>query len=71
MRKLPLVLALFIQFTITDLAASSIILQPKNILDVDDGTLYESQILIEDGIIVEIGKNISKRNKNIAYTKSF
>ena len=65
MRKLPLVLALFIQFTITDLAASSIILQPKNILDVDDGTLYESQILIEDGIIVEIGKNISKRNKNI------
>ena len=65
MRKLPLVLALFIQFTITDLAASSIILQPKNILDVDDGTLYESQILIEDGIIVEIGKNISKRNKDI------
>ena len=65
MRKLPLVLALFIQFTITDLIASSIILQPKNILDVDDGTLYESQILIEDGIIVEIGKNISKRNKNI------
>ena len=58
MRKLPLVLALFIQFTITDLIASSIILQPKNILDVDDGTLYESQILIEDGIIVEIGKNI-------------
>jgi len=65
MRKLPLVLALFIQFTITDLIASSIILQPKNILDVDDGTLYESQILIEDGIIVEIGKNISKRNKDI------
>ena len=65
MRKLPLVLALFIQFTITDLIASSLILQPKNILDVDDGTLYESQILIEDGIIVEIGKNISKRNKNI------
>ena len=65
MRKLPLVLALFIQFTITDLIASSIILQPKNILDVDDGTLYESQILIEDGIIVEIGNNISKRNKNI------
>ena len=65
MRKLPLVLALFIQFTITDLVASSIILQPKNILDVDDGTLYESQILIEDGIIVEIGKNISKRNKDI------
>jgi len=65
MRKLPLVLALFIQFTITDLIASSIILQPKNILDIDDGTLYESQILIEDGIIVEIGKNISKRNKNI------
>ncbi len=65
MRKLPLVLALFIQFTITDLIASSIILQPKNILDIDDGTLYESQILIEDGIIVEIGKNISKRNKDI------
>lgn len=65
MRKLPLVLALFIQFTITDLIASSLILQPKNILDVDDGTLYESQILIEDGIIVEIGKNISKRNKDI------
>ena len=65
MRKLPLVLALFIQFTITDLAASSIILQPKNILDVDDGTLYESQILIENGIIVEIGKNLSKRNNNI------
>ncbi len=65
MRKLPLVLALFIQFIITDLIASSIILQPKNILDIDDGTLYESQILIEDGIIVEIGKNISKRNKNI------
>ena len=65
MRKLPLILALFIQFTITDLIASSIILQPKNILDVDDGTLYESQILIEDGIIVEIGKNISKRNKDI------
>ncbi len=69
MRKLPLVLALFIQFTITDLIASSIILQPKNILDVDDGTLYESQILIEDGIIVEIGKNISKRNKNIETLK--
>ncbi len=65
MRKLPLVLALFIQFTITDLAASSIILQPKNILDVDDGTLYQSQILIENGIIVEIGKNLSKRNNNI------
>jgi imidazolonepropionase-like amidohydrolase len=65
MRKLPLVLALFIQFTITDLFASSIILQPKNILDVDDGTLYQSQILIENGIIVEIGKNLSKRNNNI------
>jgi len=65
MRKLPLVLALFIQFTITDLFASSIILQPKNILDVDDGTLYQSQILIENGIIVEIGQNLSKRNNNI------
>ena len=65
MRKLPLVLALFIQFTITDLFATSIILQPKNILDVDDGTLHQSQILIENGIIVEIGKNLSRKNNNI------
>ena len=47
------------------LFSEKMILDPKQILDVNTGNLYKSQVLIEDGIIKEIDKDLSKKYKNL------
>ena len=42
----------------SSLFANDILLQPKSVLNVVSGTLISSDVLIRDGKIVEVGKNI-------------
>ena len=42
----------------SSLFANDILLQPKSVLDVVSGKLMSSDVLIRDGKIVEVGKNI-------------
>ena len=45
-------------FLSSSLFANDILLQPKSVLDVVSGKLISSDVLIRDGKIVEVGKNI-------------
>ena len=52
-------------FVSTQLFSEQLILHSKQILNVDTGDLYQSQILIEDGMIVKIERDLSKKQKHI------
>lgn len=49
---------IFLSFLSISITANDTLLQPKSILDVTNGDLINSDVLIRDGKIVEIGKNI-------------
>ena len=59
MNKLLYISCLVCLFVSTQLFSEQLILHPKQILDVDTGDLYQSQILIEDGMIVKIERDLS------------
>ena len=46
------------------LFSERLILNPKQILDITSGELYQAQILIEDKIIIKIDKDLSKQYRN-------
>ena len=54
----------FSLFICLSLSSNELILSPKNILDVNNGEIYTADILIKDGVIKKIGKNLSS-NTNI------
>ena len=54
----------FYLFICLSLSSNELILSPKNILDVNNGEIYSADILIKDGVIKKIGKNLSS-NTNI------
>ena len=49
----------------SQLFSEKLILSPKQILDVNTGELYESQILVEDKVIIKIDKDLSKKYRDI------
>ena len=65
MNKLLYISCLVCLFVSTQLFSEQLILHPKQILDVDTGDLYQSQILIEDGMIVKIERDLSIKHKLI------
>ena len=64
MKKFLNIFCLFCIFLSAQLFSETLILNPKQILNVETGGLYQSQILIENGIIIKIAKDLSKENKN-------
>ena len=64
MKKFLNIFCLFCIFLSAQLFSETLILNPKQILNVETGGLYQSQILIENGIITKIAKDLSKENKN-------
>ena len=65
MNKLLYISFLVCLFVSTQLFSEQLILHSKQILNVDTGDLYQSQILIEDGMIVKIERDLSKKQKHI------
>ena len=63
--KLPLTICLVCLLVSSQLFSEKLILSPKQILDVNTGELYESQILVEDKIIIKIDKDLSKKYRDI------
>ncbi len=63
--NLPYPLTLVFLFISSHLFPETLILNPKQILDIYTGELYRSQILIEDKMIIKIDNNLSKKYKNI------
>ena len=57
------IFSLFCIFLSAQLFSETLILNPKQILSVETGDLYQSQILIENGIITKIAKDLSKKSK--------
>ena len=64
MKKSLNIYCLFCIFLSAQLFSETLILNPKQILSVETGGLYHSQILIENGVIIKIAKDLSKKNKN-------
>ena len=62
MRKLTLIIGIFCAFISAQTIAESVILNPYQILDVQSGHLYKAEILVENGKIIKIGSNLSKKN---------
>ena len=63
--KLPLTICLVCLLVSSQLFSEKLILSPKQILDVNTGELYQSQILVEDKIIIKIDKDLSKKYRDI------
>ena len=63
--KLPYTFCLVCLFVSSHLFSEKLILNPKQILDVNTGELYRSQILVEDRMIVKIDRDLSKKYKGI------
>ena len=63
--KLSLTICLVCLLISSQLFSEKLILNPKLILDVSTGELYQSQILVEDKIIIKIEKDLSQKYRNI------
>ena len=63
--KLPYSLCLIFLLVSSQLFSEKLILDPKQILNIDTGELYKSQILIEDRLIIKIDKDLSRKYKNV------
>ena len=63
--KLSLTICLVCLLVSSQLFSEKLILSPKQILDVNTGELYESQILVEDKVIIKIDKDLSKKYRDI------
>jgi imidazolonepropionase-like amidohydrolase len=61
MRKLTLIIGIFCVFISAQTMAESVILNPYQILDVQSGHLYKTEILVENGKIIKIGSNLNKK----------
>ena len=65
--KLPYTFCLVCLFVSSHLFSEKLILNPKQILDVNTGELYRSQILVEDKKIIKIDRDLSKKYKGIRF----
>ena len=63
--KLSLTICLVCLLVSSQLFSEKLILSPKQILDVNTGELYQSQILVEDKVIIKIDKDLSKKYRDI------
>ena len=63
--KLPYSLCLIFLLVSSQLFSEKLILDPKQILNIDTGELYKSQILVEDRLIIKIDKDLSGKYKNV------
>jgi len=63
--KLSLTISLVCLLVSSQLFSEKLILNPKQILDVNTGELYQSQILVEDKLIIKIDKDLSKKYRDI------
>ena len=63
--KLSLTICLVCLLISSQLFSEKLILNPKLILDVITGELYQSQILVEDKIIIKIEEDLSQKYRNI------
>ena len=63
--KLSLTICLVCLLVSSQLFSEKLILSPKQILDVNTGELYQSQILVEEKIIIKIDKDLSKKHRDI------
>ena len=60
MKKLTLIIGIYCAFISAHLMAESLILNPSQVLNVQTGQLYETQIMVSDGKIARIGRNLQK-----------
>ena len=63
--KLPYSLCLIFLLVSSQLLSEKLILDPKQILNIYTGELYNSQILVEDRLIIKIDKDLSGKYKNV------
>ena len=63
--KLPNSLCFIFLLVSSQLFSEKLILDPKQILNIDTGELYKSQILVEDRLIIKIDKDLSGKYKNV------
>ena len=63
--KLPYSLCFIFLLVSSQLFSEKLILDPKQILNIDTGELYKSQILVEDRLIIKIDKDLSGKYKNV------
>ena len=63
--KLSLTICLVCLLVSSKLFSEKLILSTKQILDVNTGGMYESQILVEDKVIIKIDKDLSKKYRDI------
>ena len=60
MRKLTLIIGMYCAFISAQTIAESVILNPSQVLNVQTGQLYETQIMVSDGKIARMGANLKK-----------
>ena len=59
------VLILFFLCLSLDTYAQEFLLKPKFILDIESGKLLQNDILVKDGIIIKVGKNLTSKTATI------
>jgi len=61
MRKLILIFGIYSAFLSAQTIAESVILNPYQILNIQSGQLYKAEILVENGKIIQIESNLTKK----------
>ena len=62
MRKLTLIIGIYCAFISTQTMAEPVILNPSQVLNVQTGQLYKTQIMVSDGKITRMGSNLEKNS---------
>ena len=61
MKKFTLIIGMYCAFISAQTMAESVILNPSQVLNVQTGQLYKTQIMVSDGKIARIGANLKKK----------
>jgi len=65
MRKLTLIIAIYCALISAQTMAESVILNPSQVLNVQTGQLYKTQIMVSDGKIARMGSNLEKNSTDV------